>query len=201
MFYQDKTIVVIGNIDFLSRTLFVLGCVIQKRSLAADSDGVLDLTLQYILSHYIFLRFRRISSKVWNEKKLHSKLPLSIALIKGGLLWREVGKVEEGFLLLCRVVSWADYNINWFRYLFFFVQTLTTTQPHHFYSLAGHCGPPAQLHWNLKTILLQWKLSALFIRKKIYTLYTLVTSKTALNIYYLKKCYTVDAQIFALLHF
>ena len=109
MFYQDKTIVVIGNIDFLSRTLFVLGCVIQKRSLAADSDGVLDLTLQYILSHYIFLRFRRISSKVWNEKKLHSKLPLSIALIKGGLLWREVGKVEEGFLFLRRMVNWTDW--------------------------------------------------------------------------------------------
>ena len=171
MFYQDKTIVVIGNIDFLSRTLFVLGCVIQKRSLAADSDGVLDLTLQYILSHYIFLRFRRISSKVWNEKKLHSKLPLSIALIKGVYYEGKLGRLRRVF---CSYVEWSTEltDINWFRYLFFFVQTLTTTQPHHFYSLAGHCGPPAQLHWNLKTILLQWKLSALFIRKKIYIIYT-----------------------------
>lgn len=134
------------------------------------------------------------------KKNCIQNCPCQLLLSRGVYYEGKLGRLRRVF---CSYIEWSAEltNINWFRYLFFFVQTLTTTQPHHFYSLAGHCGPPAQLHWNLKTILLQWKLSALFIRKKIYTLYTLVTSKTALNIYYLKKCYTVDAQIFALLHF
>ena len=143
MFYQDKTIVVIGNIDFLSRTLFVLGCVIQKRSLAADSDGVLDLTLQYILSHYIFLRFRRILSKVWNEKKFAFKnSPCQFFLSTEFYYEGELGRLRRGF---CSYVEWSAElsNINRFIYISFLVQTLTTTQPHHFYSLAGRCGPPA----------------------------------------------------------
>ena len=119
MFYQDKTIVVIGNIDFLSRTLFVLGCVIQKRSLAADSDGVLDLTLQYILSHYIFLRFRRISSKVWNEKNCNQNCPCQLLLSRGVYYEGKLGRLRRVF---CSYVEWSTEltDINWFRYLFFF---------------------------------------------------------------------------------
>ena len=152
--------------------------------------GVLDLTLQYTFS-------------------LH--LP---PFPENPHLGSELKKMSPGWqywilyfpFLQFYFIKLFDANLQCeFIRTFFSNQTLTTTQPHHFYSLAGHCGPPAQLHWNLKTILLQWKLSArLFIRKNVHYIH-LWRHLSAINISKNVKTKTVDAhsfytQIFAL-HF